>query len=88
MKKLLITAVSLCAITAFAETYTGLVVDMGGACVITKPDDPKQTIVNVMWNLKADVAQYVGKVVTVEGKLHPQKDFPTLESITSISEAK
>lgn len=88
MKKLIMTSVALCALAAAAETYTGLVVDMGGSCVITEPDNPKQTIVNVMWNLKADVAQYVGKVVTVEGKLHPQKAFPTLESITSISEVK
>lgn len=88
MKKLLLTATMLCALTAAAETYTGLVVDMGGSCVITEADNPKQTLANIMWNLKADVADYVGKVVTIEGKLHPQKDFPTLESITSISEAK
>ena len=88
MKKLIMAAAVLCTLTAAAETYTGLVVDMGGACVITEPDNPKQTLVNLKWNLKPDVEAYVGKIVTIEGILDPTKAFATMETITSISEAK
>lgn len=88
MKKVAMIALLAVCASGFGESFTGLVVDKGGACVLAKPESPKEAIANIMWNLKSEVVEYAGKVVTIEGTLDPSKDYPTLESITSITEVK
>jgi hypothetical protein len=69
-----------------AETYQGLVVDKGGTAVIAKPSNPNDTIVNIMFSISGEALPYAGKIVEITGTLHPEKSFPTLQSIQSIKE--
>lgn len=88
MKKF--TAVLLVTLTAAtvlqAETYQGLVVDKGGTAVIAKPSNPNETIVNILFSISGEALPYAGKIVEITGTLHPEKSFPTLQSIQSIKE--
>lgn len=88
MKKFAVIFVALMAFVAVlqAETYTGLVVSKNGTAVIASESNPNQTIVNVMMSIAGEVLPYEGKVVEVTGTLHPERSFPTLQTVESIKE--
>lgn len=90
MKKFAVMLIALITIAGMvqAETYTGLVVSKNGTAVIASESNPNQTIVNVMISIASEVLPYEGKVVEVTGTLHPERSFPTLQTVESIKEVQ